>query len=130
MADDAAVQRVKELAGLLKPVIDTVPDEIRGVVTQSSYDYVQALRQVGAEQPEIEEYVNNSVEMARMMHSLGTKSGQLKKFLEEQNVQAIEAMAGQRDREMAEQMDKQRQHQSMVAAQTQMQQSLDRGQLG
>ena len=104
MADNSSVQEVKALNALLGPSSESLPDEIRGVVAETTMDYVAALRQVGADGDLIQRYVNNGVEIARDMHTLGMKSGQLKKFLEEKNVSAVKQVVEQRDAQRIAQM--------------------------
>ena len=130
MADNSSVQEVKALNALLGPSSESLPDEIRGVVAETTMDYVAALIQVGADGDLIQRYVNNGVEIARDMHTLGMKSGQLKKFLEEKNVSAVKQVVEQRDAQRIAQMQAEQQHRSQVAAQQQLQQQLSKGRLG
>ena len=115
---------------MLGPVQDSVPDEIKGVVAETSHSYVKALREVGADQNTIQQYVANGAEMARDMHSVGMKSGQLKKFLDEKNMESVQAIVQQREAERLQQMQEMQRQRSIMAANAEVQNLINQGQIG
>tara|TARA_R100000306_G_C4352797_1_gene131036 strand:- start:359 stop:751 length:393 start_codon:yes stop_codon:yes gene_type:complete len=127
MANPQAVQEVKELSRLLNPLLESVPEEIRGVVVQSSHEYVKALRQVGAESNDIQQYVQGEVEIAKDMHAMGMNPGQVKKFLDEENTKSVQSVMQERDQAMIQQMQASQQEQSIRAMQDNLQSSMLRG---
>ena len=130
MANQQSVQDVRALANMLGPVQDSVPDEIKGVVAETSHSYVKALREVGADQNTIQQYVANGAEMARDMHSVGMKSGQLKKFLDEKNMESVQAIVQQREAERLQQMQEMQRQRSIMAANAEVQNLINQGQIG
>jgi len=130
MADPQAVQQVQELSSLLGPVVERIPEEIRGVVAETSYSYVQALRQVGAEQADIQQYVQNGAKIASDMHGLGMNAGQVKKFLDEQNASSVQSVAQKRDQAIIQQMQASQQERSIRGMQENLQQSMSKGVYG
>ena len=130
MADPQAVQQVRELSSLLGPVVERIPEEIRGVVAETSYSYVQALRQVGAEQADIQQYVQNGAKIASDMHGLGMNAGQVKKFLDEQNASSVQSVAQRRDQAIIQQMQASQQERSIRGMQDNLQQSMSKGVYG
>ena len=111
---------------MLGPVSETLPDEIRGTVAETTMDYVAALRQAGAPPQMVQQYVMNGVEVARELHALGMKSGQLKKTIEQKNETAVQQVVQQRDQARIQQMQAEQQHASSQAAVAQTQQTLGR----
>ena len=115
-------------ASILGNVTDTLSDEIRPIVALTSHDYVKALNAVGAPRQLVQQYVMNGVESAKQMHALGMKSGQLKKYLEEENIKAVQDVMNQRDQQQIAQMEEHRNRMQYAATQDAMLQSLDQGQ--
>ena len=122
MASNNTVQQVQEFNSLIDR--GSIPEEIEDVVVPSTYDYVQALRQVGVPPPEIQQYVANNVEIAK---SIGLKGGALRKFLETEGEKSIQAVVEQRDAQQIQQMQQEQQHQQAIAMQQQMQQQMQQG---
>tara|TARA_Y100000310_G_scaffold102445_1_gene100637 strand:- start:510 stop:902 length:393 start_codon:yes stop_codon:yes gene_type:complete len=130
MASQQSVQEVRQLADLLGPIQESIPDEVKGVLTETSYNYVKALREVGADPQTIQQYVSNGADMAREMHSVGMKSGQLKKFLDEKNMEAVQQIVQQREAKQLQQMQEMQRQRSIMAANAEVQNLMNQGQLG
>ena len=130
MASPQSLQEARQTSGMLGRSIESVPEAIRSTVVESTHDYIKALREIGTADEEIQSYVMNGVESAKELHSVGMKSGQLKKHLEEENLKAIQEIANRRDQERLAQMQAEQQHQSMMMANQEIQNSLNRGQFG
>lgn len=128
MASPQALQEAQMTASILGNVTDTLSDEIRPIVALTSHDYVKALNAVGAPRQLVQQYVMNGVESAKQMHALGMKSGQLKKYLEEENIKAVQDVMNQRDQQQIAQMEEHRNRMQYAATQDAMLQSLDQGQ--
>ena len=122
MASNNAVQQVQEFNAMLDR--DNIPEDIEDVVVPSTYNYVEALRQVGLPPPEIQQYVNNNVEIAK---GIGLKGGALKKFLDEESQKSIQEVVQQRDAQAIQQMQAEQQHQQQMAMQQQLQQQMAQG---
>ena len=130
MASPQSLQEARQTSGMLGRSIESVPEAIRSTVVASTLEYIKALREIGAADEEIQSYVMNGVESAKELHSVGMKSGQLNQHLEEENLKAIQEIANRRDQERLAQMQAEQQHQSMMMANQEIQNSLNRGQFG
>ena len=128
MASPQALQEAQTTASILGNVTDTLSDEIRPIVAESSHAYIKALNAIGEPQQLVQQYVMNGVESAKQMHALRMKSGQLKKYREEENVKAIQDVMNQRDQQQIAQMEEHRNRMQYAASQDAMLQSLDQGQ--
>ncbi len=122
MAGNNAVQQVQEFNAMVDR--DSIPEEIEDVVVPSTYNYVSALRQVGLQPQEIQQYVNNNIEIAK---GIGLKGGSLRKFLQEENDKSIQEVIQQRDAQAIQQMQAEQQHQQQMAMQQQLQQQMAQG---
>ena len=133
MASPQTVQMLKELHAMADP--NQLNDEAdAGPVMEAQYAYFQGLKQLAAQNPELEqripEYINNNFEIANDASSMGIKSGKLKSFLDDRGTETLQQIAQEADAKQIQQMQMEQQHQAQQQMMAQMPQQMAQGQLG